>query len=121
MQASMVFFDPLHGGCLRVIKRISVDAYKIYGVYGDDEKPDPAGNAWWATMYVLERVGDVVKFRVDFSHGKPRKRDKELSAEYHPKRRCIRWEDGNKWREMFVHQSQIFALKKKPQQKHAMQ
>ena len=103
-----LYYDPLHGHCLRKIERMSPDEYRIVGVYGDDEKPH-THNMWTATMRVIERTGEgkreVIRLRVDFA-GKPIKKNRFMTAVYRDRR--IKWvEDGNEWRQLFVHPRQL--------------
>ena len=60
------YYDPLHGHCMRRIRRTSTHRYRITGVYGDDE-PNTGG-----TWYALEV--DVV--------GKPTKGDRLMTAHW---------------------------------------
>ena len=93
------YYDPLHGGCLRRVKRLGKDTYLIVGVYGDDERPHTHGR-WTAT---IKRVGSDV-LHVDF-HGKPTKADRHMTATFDA--RVIKWSDGNVWRRLFVHGDQL--------------
>lgn len=98
-----LYFDPLHGNCLRKVERISGDLYRIVGVYGDDEQPH-THQVWTATMRVQERTGDEIRLRVDFA-GKPIKKNRFMTAVYSKRR--IRWvEDGNEWKQLYSHGSQ---------------
>jgi hypothetical protein len=95
------YYDPLHGGCLRRIRRTGRrGVYRIVGVYGDDEAPH-TGRAWTATVY---RAGDDDHLRVDFS-GKPTKAERVMSARLTP--RAIHWSDGNIWTRLYAHSSQM--------------
>lgn len=98
-----VYFDPLHGGCLRRVRRTSPRTYVVHGVYGDDEAPRTWGH-WTATATVVSHEGDAVHLRVDFS-GKPGKTPRVLTARY--ARRAICWEDGNVWTQLYVHPMQL--------------
>ena len=37
MEKSLYYFDPKHGGCLRIMNKIDKDSYTIHGPYGSDE------------------------------------------------------------------------------------
>ena len=98
-----LYFDPLHGHCLRKVERTSHDTYRIVGVYGDDEQP-LTHKVWTATMRVIERNGKEIRLRVDFA-GKPMKKNRFMTAVYSDRR--IRWvEDGNEWKQLYSHASQ---------------
>lgn len=100
------YHDPLHGHCLRRVRRISPDVYEVIGVYGNDEAPS-THRAWTARMTVLQRSGDTIRLTVDFA-GKPTKKNRCMTALY--KNRCIHWiEDGNVWHQLFVHPRQWTA------------
>ena len=106
----LVLYDPLHGGCLRVIRRTSPTAYCIHGVYGDDEPPHARGAYWSATLEVRERGAREWRLLVDFA-GKPGKVPRQMTAAYVPAERCIRWSDGNVWRVLYVARAQLSALR----------
>ena len=99
-----LYYDPLHGHCLRKVERTSPDTYRIVGVYGDDEQPR-THQLWTATMRVTERRGDdEIRLRVDFA-GKPIKKNRFMTAVYSKRR--IRWlEDGNEWKQLYSHPAQ---------------
>lgn len=93
------YFDPLHGGCLRRVRRVDTDFYRIDGVYGSDEIPR---HGYW---YAFARFVGPGRLRVDFV-GKPTKRPRFLHATYAADGR-IRWEDGNVWVPLHVHPRQL--------------
>lgn len=96
------YYDPKHGGCLRVVRRASADTYVIHGVYGDDE---PGTHGYWsAVARATGRDGERTHLEVDFA-GKPIKPDRFLCATH--RGRKIRWEDGNTWHKLFVHPRQV--------------
>lgn len=99
------YYDPLHGACLRSIERIAPNTYFVRGVYGSDEPQ--TGTPWYAHMY----RGENQTLSVDFSKGKPIKKDPVLTATYDPVKRAIKWCDGNTWQQLFHHVSQ-FPCKK---------
>lgn len=67
------YYDPLHGNCLRRIKRLGVRQYRIWGVYGSDEPH--TGDRWYATATATPRGREEYDLIVDFS-GKPIKKKK---------------------------------------------
>lgn len=98
------YYDPLHGDCLRRVRRTGPFTYAIDGVFGDDEQPRT--HAYWSAVV---RIADPAKphvLRVDFS-GKPGKVPRTLRATHAG--RTIRWEDGNVWRKLYVHAKQLRA------------
>lgn len=101
------YYDPKHGGCLRFVRPLGPNQCLIDGVYGDDEPH--THSPWWAEITVLSRGSYSWKLQVDF-RGKPTKRDRFLTATYHPRRREIRWCDGNTWRQLYTHSSQLQTL-----------
>ena len=94
------YYDPLHGNCLRRIRRIDMYTYTIDGVYGNDE-PNTHG-AWTAIVRVTEfHEGGALNMSVDFK-GKPIKKNRFMTATYDPKSRVVHWhEDGNMWRQLY--------------------
>jgi hypothetical protein len=102
------YYDPLHGHCLRTVTRTSQNTYRIVGVYGDDEYPLTHG-VWTATIRVEAIRGEEMDLRIDFS-GKPIKTNRFMTAVY--RQRCIHWDDGNVWRQLFVHGRQFPAIKR---------
>ena len=97
-----LYYDPLHGHCLRRIQRVSANEYDIIGVYGDDEQPDT-----WKTWYARIRASpedDTYVLSVDFA-GKPRKQNRFMTARW--SQRQIHWEDGNVWKQLYVSSEQI--------------
>lgn len=87
-----VWFDPLHGGCLRTIS-----GNRILGVYGSDEQC--TGDPWYATF-----TRDGNKVHVHFV-GKPGKVPQHMVTRLDG--RMLRWSDGNVWRKLYAHRSQL--------------
>lgn len=86
-----VYYDPNHGGCVRVVSHVRGDVYEVTGAYGDGEMR-AAGTPWKARIHV---TGD--KFlTVDF-YGKHTTHDRIYRALWCPTVRRISWEDGNAW------------------------
>ena len=97
------YHDPLHGHCLRRIRRLSSDRYRITGVYGDDEPH--TGQTWYAIVSVTSVTGDGDRLlQVDFS-GKPTKTDRFMTARWSKRR--IHWSDGNVWTMLYVSPKQL--------------
>ena len=95
-----LYYDPLHGHCLRAIRRTGLETYRIVGVYGDDECPY-THLPWTAEMRLLHRAEGGEVFRVDF-RGKPLKANRYMTAVF--RARSLHWiEDGNVWRQLYTH------------------
>lgn len=95
-----LYFDPLHGGCLRRVKRVNLKTYKIIGVYGTDE---PFTHLTW-TATMNGAADDEKHFVVDFL-GKPTKKKRYLKATW--KGNTIQWGDGNTWTKMIYNPRQL--------------
>lgn len=96
---SKYYYDPKHGGCLRVITKDTQDTYRIKGMYGDDESEK---GYWFATatpIDVIEKDGKKYNTIVDFSEKKEITHAKKLYA--NKKGRRIHWEDGNVWKQLY--------------------
>lgn len=113
------YFDPWHGGCLRSIVRLENRSYLIHGVYGNDdnirvpqhleyhrEASSTTNRYWYATLDVLDRKGHLFPLNVDFG-GKPGKTRVHYRAVYNEKKREIKWDDGNVWKQMYYHGKQF--------------
>lgn len=98
------FYDPLHGGCLRRVRSVGAGAYRIDGVYGDDEAP-LTWRAWHATARVEGCTAAAWTLLVDF-HGKERP-TRFATATYEPSKGRICWDDGNVWKRLFTHPVQL--------------
>ena len=108
------YFDPLHGGCLR---HIVVDSrreentdqcyYTVWGVYGSDEVSK--GKFWTAKIVLEKRVRFLgyQKMYVDFAGKEEITHGRQYRAKWWPRERRIKWQDGNTWKKMFVHQRQF--------------
>ena len=96
------YYDPLHGHCLRRIRRTSVHRYRIAGVYGDDE-PN-TGGTWHANVTATPDGDDEYVLEVDFA-GKPTKRNRFMTARW--SKRQIFWDDGNVWKQLYVSPLQL--------------
>lgn len=96
-----VYYDPKHGGCLRVITRLTPTVYHIDGVFGDDERGTDAH--WHARARVTDAASSLL---VDFA-GKPGKEPRFLRATHCASERRIRWEDGNAWVKLYAHPTQF--------------
>lgn len=91
------WFDPKHGGCLRLVSRGGEGAYVIHGAYGDDEPPAYAGEYWHAVARADPHTRGALI--VDFV-GKPFKRRTRYRARLEG--RSLHWDDGNVWRKAYT-------------------
>ena len=96
------YYDPLHGHCLRRIRRISPCKYRITGVYGDDEPH--TGGTWYAIITATPKGADEYALQVDFV-GKPIKSNRFMTARW--SKRQILWDDGNVWKLLYVSPLQL--------------
>ena len=114
------YFDPWHGGCLRRIAKVKENHYKIYGVYGNDEIINIPKNVeyhsenskktnkyWYATLQECEVDKNFYYLNVYFG-GKPGKKRLYYDAVYDEKKRHIKWDDSNTWKQMYYHNKQLF-------------
>jgi len=90
-----MFFDPHHGNCIRRIYQIEKNLFAIVGPYGNDEQ----------SCYNFLAFGHFVddkkyNFRVEFKYKKDLKHKNILMCDW--KKRSIKWEDGNEWKQMFI-------------------
>uniref|UniRef100_A0A6C0LJ26 Uncharacterized protein n=1 Tax=viral metagenome TaxID=1070528 RepID=A0A6C0LJ26_9ZZZZ len=100
MENSAFYFDPNHGGCLRIITKLEKDKYLIEGAYGSDEG---GKGQWVAEMTKTKKFkykGEDYNLIVDFGK-KQIKTHKNIYYAYMGKR-TIKWQDGNKWIQMYV-------------------
>lgn len=100
MENRTFYFDPNHGGCLRIVTKLEKDKYLIEGAYGSDEG---AKGHWVATMTKLKKFkykDEDYNLVVDFG----KKKIKTHKSIYYARigRRSIKWQDGNKWLQMYV-------------------
>lgn len=100
MENRTFYFDPNHGGCLRIVTKIEKDKYLIEGAYGSDE----GGKGHWVASMTktkkFEDKGNDYNIIVDFGKKKI-KTHKNIYYAYMG-RRYIKWQDGNKWIQMYV-------------------
>jgi|TARA_B100001175_G_scaffold93644_1_gene79199 hypothetical protein len=100
MDKSLYYFDPNHGGCLRIVNKISKDSYIINGAYGSDEEK----KGYWAATAKKTKLFDYkdkkYNFIVDFSM----KSEKIHKNVYYARMigRKIHWQDGNTWQQMYA-------------------
>jgi len=87
------FYDPKHGGCLRIIRKVDKNLWVINGAYGNDEKQ----KGHWVAF--AKKIKDKnYNLEVDFSHKKVN------HAQIYKalwKNRKIHWQDGNTWIQMY--------------------
>lgn len=96
---SLYYYDPKHGGCLRVMTKDSGDTYKIKGMYGDDESEKGYWSAITTPIEPIVKNGKKYDMIVDFSGKKEITHAKKLYAR--TKGRRIYWEDGNIWKQLY--------------------
>lgn len=100
MDKSLYYFDPKHGGCLRIMNKTDKDSYIINGPYGSDENKE----GYWAAdarkTKLFEHKGKKYNLIVDFSM----KSEKIHKNIYYArmKGREIHWQDGNTWYQMYT-------------------
>ena len=94
------FYDPKHGGCLRVFTTTQKQVSIIKGAYGNDE--DSKGYWFAEVTHIPETIIDGQKYNliVDFNLKKGLTHKQKLYA--YMKNRKIKWEDGNVWIEMYA-------------------
>jgi hypothetical protein len=95
-----VYYDPKHGGCLRIMTRTKPGLSIIKGAYGDDEEHT---GYWFAEVshFRPKKIGnDTYNISVNFLH----KLGLTHKPIYHAymKNREIHWEDGNVWKELYA-------------------
>lgn len=95
MDLKGVYYDPLHGGCVRVVTQTDERNFIIKGVYGDDEPPYHPGEVWIAKI-----SADGLFLTVDFTN-KAVNHERIYSALWCPSARKIAWQDGNVWTKLY--------------------
>tara|TARA_A100001015_G_scaffold317126_1_gene433232 strand:+ start:96 stop:461 length:366 start_codon:yes stop_codon:yes gene_type:complete len=116
------YFDPWHGGCLRRIVKLRDENYRIHGVYGNDdpilvpqnveyhsESSDKTHKYWYATLRVCFVNKHLYYLKVKFD-GKPGKKRIDYNAVYDSKKRLIKWDDTNTWKQMYYHKNQLSLI-----------
>ena len=88
-----VYYDPNHGGCVRILERRDATHYVVTGAYGDGEL-EHAGTPWRAHITAHGKF-----LTVDFK-GKRTKHARVYHALWCPAVRQIAWEDGNVWKRL---------------------
>ena len=117
-----LYFDPWHGGCLRRIEKLKENNYKIHGVYGNDEEinipetleydkdlKNMLNKYWHATLEIYERRKHFYYLNVNFEYKKGKKRI-HYKAIYNERKRIIKWDDTNKWKQMHYHVNQLKSM-----------
>ena len=106
-----LYYDPKHGGCLRRVRaptraerRCGADAV-VLGVYGTDEARH--GLPWTATLSFRGPASTARPLSVDFGGKEERTHERVFSATWWPARGAIAWQDGNTWRKLSFHHSQL--------------
>ena len=98
MNSKLYFFDPNHGGCLRIMNKINEDTYIINGAYGVDE----GKKGYWAATAKegnYNYKGRKYNFKVDFSMKEKKVHGNIYYALFN--KRKIQWQDGNTWIQMY--------------------
>lgn len=96
---TLYYYDPKHGGCLRVITKETDNTYRIKGMYGEDETEK---GYWFATITPIDNIekdGNTYNAIVDFSEKKQITHTTKLYA--YKRGRRIYWEDGNTWKQLY--------------------
>tara|TARA_B100000214_G_C23963918_1_gene626724 strand:- start:758 stop:1120 length:363 start_codon:yes stop_codon:yes gene_type:complete len=115
------YFDPWHGGCLRRISMVKENQYKIHGVYGNDEiikqpknveyhpeSSEKTNKYWYAIMEICKVEKNLYYLKVYFK-GKPGKKRLYYDAVYDEKKRRIKWDDTNIWKQLYYHKKQLIT------------
>ena len=100
MKDSYYFYDPNHGGCLRVMNKVDKDTYIINGAYGSDE----GGKGYWAAIATKVKKENYknkpFNLLVNFQYKKKIKHAQVYHAYWTG--REIKWEDGNTWLQLYA-------------------
>ena len=94
MKDSWYFYDPKHGGCLRLIRKVD-NFFMIDGAYGSDEGKK---GHWFAIAKKLKNNKNF-NLEVSFTY--------KSKIKHIPLYKCnwinreIHWEDGNVWKELY--------------------
>ena len=62
MDKSLYYFDPNHGGCLRIVNKISKDSYIFNGAYGSDEEK----KGYWAATAKKTKLFDYKDKKINY-------------------------------------------------------
>lgn len=101
-----LFFDPLHGGCLRVVYPSGDSTYTIVGVYGTDEMN--VGKTWTAFMREISTLADgSVLMEVDFSGKLEIVHERLFHARWYSDTRKLIWQDENVWIGIYSSRKQL--------------
>ena len=95
-----VFYDPFHGGCLRIMRKVGKDKFIIIGAYGDDEGKK---GYWSATARkIAPKMLDGKKWNLEVNFdNKPIIKHKQIYLA-NWKGRKIDWQDGNTWQQLYA-------------------
>lgn len=99
MKDSLYYYDPNHGGCLRVMHQIDENTYVINGAYGSDE----GKKGYWAA--IAKKINKTIdgkryNLEIDFEMKKILTHKRIYYANM--KNRKIHWCDGNTWIQMYA-------------------
>ena len=99
MDKTLHYYDPNHGGCLRIINKTDKNSYIIKEAYGSDEGKTGYWNATIKKKPIFDYNGEKYNLIVDFSMKKI-KTHKPIYYAYMANRK-IKWQDGNIWNQMY--------------------
>ena len=99
MDKTLHYYDPNHGGCLRIVNLIGKNKYVIKGAYGSDEGKKGYWIAYAEKKPNFNYKGDTYNLVVDFSEKKIKTHGPIYNA--YMSNRKIKWQDGNIWELMY--------------------
>lgn len=98
--SSKYYYDPNHGGCLRIFTNVGDNISFIKGAYGNDENPK---GYWFAEVTHVKKNtynGKPYNLIVNFKHKIGLTHKTKLHA--YMINREIKWEDGNVWKQLYA-------------------
>ena len=99
MDKTLHYYDPNHGGCLRIVNLIGRNKYVIKGAYGSDEGKKGYWIAYAEKKPKFNYKGETYNLVVDFSEKKIKTHGPIYNA--YMGNRKIKWQDGNVWELMY--------------------
>lgn len=100
MNNSLYYFDPNHGGCLRIMHKMNNNDFIINGAYGSDEGKKGYWCASAKKVEEFEYKGETYNLIVDFKQKSIKTHKNIFYANM--KSRKIHWQDGNTWIQMYA-------------------
>ena len=94
------FYDPLHGHCLRTMRKVNTNTYLIIGAYGSDEGKKGYWSATAKKIKPQTKNGKTYNFEINFDNKPKIKHQPIYLANW--KDRKIHWEDGNTWLQLYA-------------------